>query len=209
VAVPRCVTYDLEKMPVNLSYITTAVGSKLKYLKECIRLALFEKRVDLIICGHLHLLPFAYLLKFRYRCPVVTLTYGIEAWTPTSHRIANLLCSRLDSFISIRKLTAHRFIRWAGIENAKFYYLPNCIDETQYGVAPKRQDLLKKFGLENKKVVMTAGRMDPIGFDRRKGFDEVLEVLPELRKLVPDVTYLMVGDGDDKKRLEQRRLAIR
>jgi len=204
VAVPRSVTYELEEMPVNLSYITTAVGSRLKYLMKCMQLALFEKRVDLIICGHLHLLPFAYLLKLCHRCQVVPITYGVEAWTPTSHRVVNLICSRLDAFISIRKLTAHRLMQWSGIEDAKFYYLPNGIDDSKYGVAPKRQDLLMKFGLENKKVVMTAGRVDSTEFDRRKGFDEILEVLPELRKQVPDVVYLIVGDGDDKKRLAQK-----
>lgn len=167
-------------------------------------MTLFENRVDLIICGHLHLLPFAYLIKLRHRCPVIPLTYGVEAWTPTSRRIVNLLCSRLDAFISIRKLTARRLMQWAGIKNAKFYYLPNCIDAVQYGVAPKRQDLLKKFGLENKKVVMTVGRMDSVEFDRRKGFDEIIEAFPELRKQVPAVVYLIVGDGDDKERLVQK-----
>ena len=203
-AVPRSVTYDLEKMPGNLIYITTAVGSKLKYLMQCVRLTLFGKPVDLIICGHLHLLPFAYLLKLCHRCPVVPITYGVEAWTPTSHQIVNLLCSRLNAFISIRKLTAHRLMQWASIEKAQFFHLPNCIDESQYGVALKREDLLKRFGLKGKKIVMTAGRMDSIGFDRRKGFDEVLEVLPDLRKQIPDVIYLIIGDGDDKARLKKK-----
>jgi glycosyltransferase involved in cell wall biosynthesis len=204
VAVPRSITYELEEMPANLTYLTSSAGGKLRYLLATLRLALFEKKVDLITCGHLHLLPFAWLLKLRHRCPVVPLTYGVEAWTPTSHWVVNRLCKKLNAFISIRKLTAHRLKQWAGINDATFYYLPNCIDESQYGVAPKRPDLLKKFDLENKKVVLTTGRMDSIAFDRRKGFDEVLEVLPELRKQVPDIVYLIVGDGDDKIRLEQK-----
>jgi len=203
-AVPRSITYELEEMPANLTYLSSSAGGKLRYLLATLRLALFGKRVDLITCGHLHLLPFAWLLKLRHRCPVVPLTYGVEAWTPTSHWIVNRLCKKLDAFISIRKLTAHRLKQWAEIEDATFYYLPNCIDESQYGIARKRPDLLKKFGLENKKVVLTTGRMDSIEFDRRKGFDEVLEVLPELRKQIPDIVYLIVGDGDDKPRLEQK-----
>jgi glycosyltransferase involved in cell wall biosynthesis len=108
-------------------------------------------------------------------------------------------------------LTAKRFTEWSGLEEAKFYYLPNCIDEAQYGVAPKRQDLCEKFGLENKKVIMTAGRMDLIEYplhrkpiNQRKGFDEVLEVLPELRAREPNVAYLIIGDGDDKSRLQKK-----
>ena len=204
IAAPRGITYELEEMPENLTYLTNSAGGKLTYLWTCLKLALFGKRADLIICGHLHLLPFAYLLKLCHRCPVIPLTYGVEAWTPTAHGSANWLCRKLDGFISIRKLTAGRLKQWAEIESAKFYYLPNCIDEEQYGVAPKRQDLVEKFGLENRKVVMIAGRMDSIEFDRRKGFDEIIEVLPELRLQVPDVVCLIVGDGDDKARLEQK-----
>jgi phosphatidylinositol alpha-1,6-mannosyltransferase len=199
VALPRTITYDLEKMPENMTYVLSAVGSKLRYLAEVLRLIMFGKRVDLIVCGHIHLLPFAYLLKFRHRCPVIPLTYGVEAWTPTSHVVSNFVCSRLDAFVSIRKLTAHRFRNWAKIADAKFYYLPNCIDELQYGVAPKNSSLVEKFGLKNAKVLMTAGRLD--SSQGRKGFDEILEILPELRKQVPEVVYLIVGDGDDKERL--------
>ncbi len=63
---------------------------------------------------------------------------------------------------------------------------------------------MNRFGIENKKVLVTAGRMDTNEFDRRKGFDEILEVLPELRVQMPDIVYLIVGDGDDRLRLEQK-----
>jgi phosphatidylinositol alpha-1,6-mannosyltransferase len=203
-ALPRSITYELEKLPSKLVYRVESAGGKLRYLLQCLRLMASRKRADLIICGHLHLLPFAWLISWRHRCPVLQLTFGIEAWTPTVHRVVNRLCRRLKAFISIRRLTASRFKAWAGIENANFYYLPNCIDEGQFGPAPKRQDLVTKFGLEGKQVVMTTGRMDSIDFERRKGFDEVLEALPELRRRIPEIAYLIVGDGDDRSRLEQK-----
>ena len=215
VAVPRFITYDLEEMPENLSYVTSAAGSKLKFLKECLRQLFSKGKFDLIVCGHLHLLPFAFFLKLFYRCPVVPLIYGVEAWMPTTHGMANYLSSKVDAFISIRKLTAHRFKKWAGIKNAKFYYLPNCIDESKYGINEKRTDLMGKYNLYDKKVIMTAGRMDPIEYpvhlkplNQKKGFDEVLELLPDLRKLVPNIVYLVVGDGNDKSRLEKKAKAL-
>ena len=215
VAVPRFITYDLEEMPQNLSYVASAAGSKLKFLKECLRQLFSKGKFDLIVCGHLHLLPFAFFLKLFYRCPMVPLIYGVEAWMPTTHGMANYLSSKVDAFISIRKLTAHRFKKWAGIENAKFYYLPNCIDESKYGINEKRTDLMGKYNLYDKKVIMTAGRMDPIEYplhlkplNQKKGFDEVLELLPDLRKLVPNIVYLVVGDGNDKSRLEKKAKAL-
>jgi phosphatidylinositol alpha-1,6-mannosyltransferase len=208
IALPRSITYELEQMPENLAYRTQSAGGKLKYLIHCIKSTLFDKRVDLIICGHLHLLPFAWVFGLRHRCPVVPIIYGVEAWTPTSHFMVNRLCRWTKVFISIRHLTASRFVQWAGLAEPVQYYLPNCITETQYRVQPKRSDLVSKFSLQGKKVILTMGRMDSIEFDRRKGFDEVLEALPRIRELVPEVNYLIVGDGDDRERLRQKALAL-
>lgn len=204
-AVPRSITYNLEKLPENLTYLSNAAEGKISYLITFIKLAFSLKRVDLIFCGHLHLLPFAYLLKFFFNCPVIGVVYGVEAWTPTPHRIANYFCRKLESFISIRKLTAKKLNEWTGRgANGKFYYLPNCIDQSQYGVAAKSPELLKKYGLENKLVIMTAGRLDAGEIDRNKGFDEVLEVLPDLQREMPDLSYLIMGDGEEKQRLSQK-----
>lgn len=204
VAVPRNITYDLEALPANLSYISNAAGGKIRYLITCMKLAFSLRRVDLIVCGHLHLLPFAYLLRLVFNCPVVPVVYGVEAWTPTSHRVTNYLCRRLESFISIRKFTAHQLNEWAGRGDGKFYYLPNCIDPTKYGIAPKSPELLEKYGLTNKRVIMTAGRLDSGEIDRNKGFDEILEVLDDLRQEQSDIAYLIMGDGAEKQRLAQK-----
>lgn len=207
-AMPRTITYGLEALPRKLIYVTGAAGSKLKYLLACVQTAFSSQRPDLILCCHLHLLPFAYLLKAVFKCPVIPILYGVEAWTPTSRWTVNYLCRKLSGFISIRKLTARRFIGWAELSHAKFYYLPNCIDESQYGIAPKRLDLLERYGIKGKTVIMTAGRLDTAEIDRNKGFDEVLEVLPELRKRVPNLVYIIMGDGDDRERMAKKAEAL-
>ncbi len=137
ISLPRTITYDLEELPDKLVYDDSGVGGKLRYLLACLRIAFGAKKVDLILCGHLHLLVFAWLIKWRHGCRVVPITYGIEAWRPTSHAIVNHLCRSLDGFISIRKLTAKRFSAWAGLQDATFYYLPNSIDEREFGTGKK------------------------------------------------------------------------
>ena len=37
----------------------------------------------------------------------------------------------------------------------------------------------------------------------RKGFDEVLECLSIIQTQVPNVRYLIIGDGEDRERLER------
>jgi phosphatidyl-myo-inositol dimannoside synthase len=206
VALPRSIVYELGPMPANLRFETGAAGSKLRYAAAVAALACRLTHADLVLCGHLHLLPFAHALGLRFRCPVLPVVYGLEAWTPTSHPSANQLCRRLETFISIRKYTADRLMHWAGIPDACFYYLPNCVDLASFGAGPRRSDLITKYGLAGRTVIMTAGRLD--SSEKNKGFDEMIEALPGVLEDRPDAVYLAMGDGDDRPRLEQKARAL-
>jgi len=203
VAVPRKIVYELEEMPANLRYCSEAAGNNITFLLACFRVVLSERRFDLLICGHIHLLPVARLLGIVYGCSVIPVIYGVESWAPTPHRSVNFFCRKLKSFISIRRLTAKRLMDWAKTPNACYYYLPNCIDDSQYGIRERRNDLIERYNIRGKTVIMTAGRLDA-GLDLNKGFDEILEVLPELLRRIPELTYLVMGDGEDRARLERK-----
>lgn len=207
-AFPRAITYQLEEMPRNLAFHTELAGSGLRFAKAVAMRSLSGPRPAIVVCAHLHLLPFAQTLAARYGCPVLPLTYGVDAWTPTRHATSNMLARRLEDFVSIRRLTAARFRNWSGNTRARFHYLPNCIDLSMYGPGPKREDLLQRYGLAGRTIVMTAGRMEFSPGEIKKGFDEVIEALPLLAEQVPDVSYLVMGDGDDVGRLEEKARSL-
>lgn len=208
VALPRKITYELEAMPTNLRYETEAAMGKLRFGATVMSLASKVGGANLVICGHLHLLPFARILGHRFRCPVLPLVYGRDAWQPTRHWLVNRLCRQIRSFVSIRKLTTNRLMEWAGIPDATCYYLPNCIDIAAYGLAPRRADLVAKYGLAGRTVIMTTGRIESSKFEPNKGFDEVLETLPILVRDVPNIIYLIMGDGVGKPDLEEKARAL-
>ena len=66
----------------------------------------------------------------------------------------------------------------------------------------KRPDLISRYALGGKRVIMTLGRM--AADERAKGFDQVIELMPRLRTSCPDLVYLCAGDGDDRSRLEEK-----
>ena len=73
-----------------------------------------------------------------------------------------------------------------------------CIEDRFFEHCPKRNDdLCRRYGLKNKKVMLTMGRLV-----ERKGHDIVIKSLPILKKTVPDIHYLIVGDGPYRARLE-------
>lgn len=55
-------------------------------------------------------------------------------------------------------------------------------------------------------MIMMLGRI--VTTERYKGVDEVLDVMPRLIEKVPNVTYLIVGDGSDRQRLETKVRAL-
>src|SRR6185295_4046329 len=80
VVLPRTVQDSPGSLPGKLRYLTTASGSKARYLVECLRLQAAGRGVDAIVCGHINLLPIAALAKWWTRAPVLLCTYGIDVW---------------------------------------------------------------------------------------------------------------------------------
>ncbi len=77
--------------------------------------------------------------------------------------------------------------------------LRNAIRAQDYGIRPKRADLVARYGLAGKRVLLTVGRLD--SKERSKGFDQVLEVLKNLPR---ETVYVVAGEGDDRGRLERK-----
>lgn len=202
-AVPRLMPNQPEPLPSGLRYVTSGINSKGRFVVAVLRLLLERRpRYDVVICGHLNLLPVAFLAKWVAGAPVVLLIYGIEAWSPPGSLLLRCLARRADWVISISGLTLGRFTAWSGVGASRTKVLPNAVHMEWYGVGPKNPALLSRHGLSGKPVLMTLGRM--VSAERYKGFDEVLEVMPRLLPAFPDLTYLIVGYGSDMERLGQK-----
>jgi glycosyltransferase involved in cell wall biosynthesis len=204
VALPRHVPYDLEQLPPKLEFISKAARGKLGYATEVGAQALSGSPTLAVLCGHLHLLPFAVALGARRRAPVVPFIYGFEAWAPTSHRTANFLCRYPSRYLSIRDYTSDRFSAWSGVPRNRIDLMPNCIDPAAFTPGPAPPRLIEKYGLQGKRVILTVGRLDTEDREQRKGFDEVIEALPAIARSVPEAIYLVMGDGQDRGRLEAK-----
>ena len=81
-------------------------------------------RYDLICCGHLNLLPLAYLAKWKTGAPLAVLIYGIDAWQPPRSGLAGRIAAKVDAVISISDLTTRRFLGWAGVDELRCFCCP-------------------------------------------------------------------------------------
>lgn len=170
---------------------------------------------DGVICGHLHLAPFAALAAVRARVPWFLIVHGVEAWGPPhwpatqrglTWAATKAAVRRADAFVAVSDLTRRRFAHRMGLALERGTVVPNSVDLSDFGPGPKRPDLLDRYGLRDRTVLMTLARLSPE--ERYKGIDEVIEALPALAESVPDVAYLVCGGGDDRERLEAKARAL-
>lgn len=202
VAIPRHMPNPPEPIPEKLAYIDAAIGGKLSYLFAVFRVLRGDSSFDFIVCGHINLMPLAWLVSRVVHVPLILFIYGIDAWQPTKNRLANQLAKKADWVVSISDITAQKFRSWARPGVQQLLVLPNAIHTEWYGPGAKNPALLKRYGLDGKTVLMTLGRL--VSAERYKGFDEVLEILPAFVDAAPNVAYLIAGDGSDRARLQAK-----
>lgn len=202
-AVPRLMPDAPGELPSKLDYVASGLGGKLPYAGAVLREAA-RARFDLILCGHLNLLPAAFAARVLARAPVVAFLYGIEAWQPLRSRLARRLLRRVHALVTIRPLTLERLRAWAGPLPARDFLLETALHLDRYGAGPKDPALLERYGLRGRRILLTVGRLE----ERHKGIDETFEVLGDLAREMPDLAYLVVGSGPDQPRLEEKARAL-
>lgn len=159
-------------------------------------------RPGLVICGHLHFAPAARLLKRFLGIPYWIVVYGIEAWDVDRQALRRALRDA-DLVVSISEHTRDRVLREQGLGRDRIEVLPCTMDAETFRPAGKPLPLLRRHGLApDQPVILTVSRL--AGAERYKGYDRVLEALPRIRRELPDVHYLLVGEGDDRHRIERR-----
>lgn len=203
VVIPRTMLLKPEGIPEKVRFLQDVAGSKFSFIKAAFAAA--TGKFDLVICGHINILALAVMINKKLRAPLVLMVYGIDVWQ-SPYNLAKFWLKKVSAVWSISLITTERMMAWAGIEKSKFVQLPNAIHLDRYGLAEKRQDLLQRYGLQNKKVLMTLARL--LSAERYKGVDEVLEAMPNLLKQNPALSYLVVGDGNDRQRLQEKAASL-
>ncbi len=203
VVVPRAMAQSVAGVPDKVRFLASAAGGKVRYVLHAIRAALGH--YDLVICGHIHLLPLAVVLNQYIRAPLALMVYGIDVWQQP-YRHARSWIHKVDSIWSISAVTRDRMNAWAGPSEKKCVLLPNAIHLEHYGTADMRTDLVRQYGLANSTVIMTLARLSAA--EQYKGLDEVIELMPALLLSKPNLKYMIVGDGDDRCRLEAKAQSL-
>ena len=202
VAFPRTVSTRHEKIPASIKYRYDAAAGGLNFLKAIFAELSSVRNSSLIYCAHINLTPLAIGLSKIFNIPMLCALYGIEAWEPTRRYLIDKYIGEVGHFYSISNFTKRRFIEWTGIESEQVSLLPNAIHLEKYGVGCRPADLVERYGIGRRRALLTLGRL--VSKERAKGFDEVIDALPHIKAHVPDICYIVAGDGDYRSALEDK-----
>jgi len=160
-----------------------------------------RERPDLIITTHVNFTPIAHWLKKLFKIPFIAIGHGVEVWQIQSIRVRRALRSA-DRLLAVSEFTRKRMANALSISSNAIELLPNTFDMQQFEPGPKPHFLLKRYGLRHDQpVILTVARL--ASAEQYKGYDQVLRALPAVKRVLPDVRYVLGGRGSDQSRVLQ------
>ena len=181
-------------------HVTGHAHGKSQFVLAALRAA--GRKPSVVIAAHPHLAPVVSVMRLRSRrFRSIVFAHGIEIWKPmdwmrrSALRAADLVAAPSND-------TAQHLIRDQGIREERIRQLP-------WGLDPEFEERLRTNAPpprpqafpEGLRIILTVGRWDPA--ERYKGADTLISALPRILQSSPDTVLVLVGDGQDRPRLEQ------
>jgi phosphatidylinositol alpha-1,6-mannosyltransferase len=195
---PRFSARSVGTLPTGVRQLRP-VESRLAYSLSSLWTAITHQPIDFVFCGHLLMAPLAAGICAVLNAPLWLQVHGIEVFWRELSALERRSVESATIVTTVSRYTRRRLLRWVGIDPARVKVLPNTVDP-QYRPGPKPAYLLERHAAGGKKVLVTVSRLDSL--EQYKGHDRVIRTLPRLLEQHPDTIYLIVGDGDDRPRLE-------
>ncbi|AFY99248.1 glycosyltransferase family 4 protein [Calothrix sp. PCC 6303] len=159
---------------------------------------LWVQRPTHVYCGHVNLAPLISLLCQSLGIPYTVMTYGKEVWEKLSIP-TKLSLGKAQAIWTISRYTRDIACAVNNLNPDQIQILPCAVDHEYFTPGAKSPELLKRYGLDDAKVLVTVARL--WSGDIYKGVDVTIRALPRILKNFPEVKYLVVGRGDDQPRL--------
>ena len=180
------------------SRLTTA--SKLRFAGKA--LGLGRRKYTLIVCTHIGLSPVAALVRLFFGTPFWVPCHGSEAWArfPADVRWA---LRRADLILPISHFTAERVAKVSGVPQSKMRVLYNAIPDyfAEMLMSSKGANGPAAASNGKRKHILSVGTVSRES--DYKGYDTVIKALPHVLQAIPNIRYLVVGEGNDGDRLKR------
>jgi phosphatidylinositol alpha-1,6-mannosyltransferase len=196
IVLPRtCVTHPAQ-VPAGVRQFAP-IHEKGAYALAAIGASRANEPIHIVFCGHVFMSPLALLIAKWQNAKLWVQAHGIEAWQELSYAYR---CSieAADLITTVSRHTRRRLLEWVRIAPERVKIVANTVGP-QFNPGPKPDYLIDRHKVWGKKVIMTVSRL--ASSEQYKGHDRVIRSLPRILRVCPDLSYVIVGDGDDLPRL--------
>jgi phosphatidyl-myo-inositol dimannoside synthase len=197
IVLPRVSATPLGTLPSGVRQLPPVQG-RLAYSLAALGAARAHRPIDVVFCGHLFMAPLAAVIARLLQARLWVQVHGTDGWQELS-RLYRQSMEAAALITSVSRYTRRRLLEWVGIDPVLVKVLPNTVDP-RFHPGPKPGYLLERYAAGGSKVLMTVSRL--ASSDRYKGHNRVIRALPRVLLDHPETIYIIVGDGDDRPRLE-------
>lgn len=162
-----------------------------------------KEKISHILVGHiLPLGTVAYLYFKLAKIPYSIFLHGMDLnyalKTGRKKRIAKKILDNAEHIICANSQTAKDVESVVNDKNKIVVVNPGVESRITHNVQRITQ-IKEKYDLKNKFILFSVGRLV-----KRKGFDRVVESLPDILKIFPDLVYVVAGKGEDEEYLKSK-----
>jgi phosphatidylinositol alpha-1,6-mannosyltransferase len=201
-------THDLRviRMPLTMrNWGVLNISGLLAYRRSVRRLTRLvrDERIGMVHCGRC--LPEGLMgawVKRATGVPFLCYVHGEEMNYATSSRELGWLTRRVlgaAEFVIANSHNTARILReeW-GLADSKIRVLHPGVDTSWFVPSPRDSAIREGLNWGTRPVVLTVGRLQ-----QRKGHDQMIRALQTIRRVIPDILYAIVGDGEERRSLEE------
>jgi glycosyltransferase involved in cell wall biosynthesis len=155
----------------------------------------------MIFVSHPNLAPVGWLVRKWSAARLVVVAWGIDVWTPLPF-LRRLALREADLVLAISRYTAECVETLQGVPARAIQILPLALDPTFWDESqkPRANGKGRPASFPSGRVVLSVARLS--AEEGYKGIDTMIRALPAIQKHVPDVQFVIAGDGDDRPRLQ-------
>ena len=159
-------------------------------------------RPDQIHCDQVDTAIVGKLLGWLFRTPYLIFAHGMEVTDGNRMFVKRNVFGSAAAILPPSEYTHRKLVEVMGVRPCLSHVTHPGVDMTRFrSVADLKSKVIEKHNLHNRKTLLTVGRMP--GQGRSKGQDTVIRSMPMLRERIANLTYLIVGDGPERKELER------
>jgi phosphatidylinositol alpha-1,6-mannosyltransferase len=167
----------------------------------------FKERPTILHAGDLYPQGVsALVLKRMTSLPYLAYCHGEEITLTDRYKyqphVRDKIYRGADAVVANAEFARQSLLR-IGVPECRIVKITPGVDVERFSPRPTREELIEKWNLKGKKIVLTVARLIS-----RKGHDLVLRAIARLTRELPDAVYLIVGRGPEEQRLQNLALEL-